>query len=50
MKIAIQRPTIGSRWFYGNFTFGILLDSHPRFFNLIIGLVLVDVVLSWRKT
>lgn len=44
-----QRPTAGSRWYRGNFTLGLVIDSHPRFVNVIVGLLLVEVGVSWEK-
>lgn len=44
-----QRPTMGSRWYRGNFTLGFMVDSHPRFVHLILGLIFIEVGLSWKK-
>lgn len=49
MKIVFQRPNIGSKWYYGNFSLGLMIDSHPRFFNFIIALVIFEIVISWDK-
>lgn len=46
MKISFQRPVTGSRWFFGNFSLGILVDSHPRFFNLILAFIFFEVVVK----
>ncbi len=47
MKIAIQHPTVGSKPYYGNFSLGVMVDSHPRFLNVIVALVIVEVVISF---
>ena len=39
----IQRPTIGSRWWRGNFTLGLVVDSHPRFKTFILALIFFEV-------
>ena len=39
----VQRPTTGSRWYRGNFTLGVMVDSHPRFVHVILGLVFVEI-------
>ena len=44
-----QRPTVGSRWYRGNFTLGLMIDSHPRFVHFIIGLLFIEVGVSWKK-
>ena len=44
-----QRPTIGSRWYQGNFNLGLMIDSHPQFFNCIIGLLFIEVGVSFEK-
>lgn len=36
MSLFCQWPTIGSRWYRGNFMFGIAVDNHPRFVNLVL--------------
>lgn len=38
-----RRPDVGSRWYYGNFTLGLAFDCHPRFWNLILCLGLVEI-------
>jgi hypothetical protein len=30
-----QLPHVGSRWYRGNFSLGLKVDSHPRFVNVI---------------
>lgn len=45
----LQRPVTGSRWFRGNFSLGLMVDSHPRFVHLIIGLVFVEFGCGWVK-
>lgn len=47
MKIGIQRPTKGSKPWYGNFTLGLMVDNHPRFTNVIVALVVVEVIISF---
>lgn len=49
ISIICQRPTIGSRWYRGNFSLGVFVDSHPRFINVILGLLFVEVGIGWRK-
>lgn len=44
-----QRPVTGSRWYRGNFTLGIMVDSHPGFVNIIIGLLVVEIGVSLEK-
>lgn len=47
--LTVHRPTMGSRWWYGNFGLGLMLDNHPRFFNLVLCLVVVDVCIGWTR-
>lgn len=49
MSIKLEWPTIGSRPWFGNFTLGVMVDSHPRFFNFIVGLIFFNVVISWES-
>jgi len=42
-----QRPHIGSAWWRGNFSLGIMVDSHPRFVNVIFAFVFVEVVFGF---
>ena len=44
-----QRPVLGSKWYRGNFTLGLMIDSHPRFVHLIVGLLFIEVGVSWEK-
>lgn len=44
-----QRPTIGDKWYRGNFTFGLLIDSHPRFVHVIIGVWFVEFGVAWSR-
>ena len=44
-----QTSTTGSRWFYGNFGFGIMVDSHPRFFCVTLALMLFEVGVLWHR-
>lgn len=48
MALHVQKPTIGSKPWYGNFSLGILVDNHPRFTSLILALVFIEIVLSWK--
>lgn len=48
MTITLQKPTTGSRWYYGNFSLGVMVDSHPRFLNVIFALGFVELVVSWE--
>jgi hypothetical protein len=43
-KLYCQRPHIGSDWWRGNFSLGIMVDSHLRFVNVIFAFVFVEVV------
>ena len=47
-SLICQRPNLGSRWYYGNFSLGLMIDSHPRFFNVIIGLLVVETGVAWK--
>jgi hypothetical protein len=49
MTISFQRPQIGSRWFFGNFSLGIMVDAHPRFVNIIFAFVIVEMVIAWES-
>lgn len=44
-----QRPRRGSRWWRGNFGLGVLVDSHPRFVNVILALVVLEVGIHWER-
>ena len=44
-----QRPNTGSRWYRGNFTLGLMIDSHPRFVHFIIGVLFVEFGVSWHR-
>lgn len=44
-----QRPSVGSRWYRGNFNLGLMIDSHPRFLHLIVGFLFVEVGVSFEK-
>jgi hypothetical protein len=46
MTITFQRPATGSKFYYGNFTLGVMVDSHPRFFHLIFAFVFFEVVFT----
>ena len=50
MKIKFVKTNTGSRWFYGNFDLGILFDNHPRFMNVIVGMVFWRLVISVDRT
>lgn len=49
MRLYFQRPNTGSRWFFGNFSLGIMVDSHPRFVNVIFAFLVVEMVIAWRR-
>lgn len=49
MRIYTQAAR-GCKFYYGNFTLGIAIDSHPMGKYLIIGLLLFDVVFAWEKS
>lgn len=44
-----QRPTTGSCWYTGNFKLGLMIDSHPQFFNIIIGLLVFEIGVGWTR-
>ena len=48
-SLTTQKPHIGSRWYRGNFSLGVLVDSHPRFVNVVFAFVVIEVVVSWAK-
>lgn len=51
VKTFWQRPVIGGRWYRGNFTLGLAVDSHPRFVNVLLCFVVVEVgVAVWKET
>lgn len=45
----IHRNRCGSTWYRGNFTIGLLIDSHPRFVNVIVGLGFVEFGLAFTR-
>jgi hypothetical protein len=47
---SFQRPTYGSKWYYGNFTIGLQYDSHPRFTNLILSFWWIELVISRERS
>lgn len=49
MRLYFQRPHTGSRWFFGNFSLGIMVDAHPRFVNVILAFVVVEMVIGWER-
>jgi hypothetical protein len=49
MTITFHRSPTGSKFYYGNFTLGVMVDSHPRFFNLILAFVFFEICISWEK-
>lgn len=49
MRLYFQRPNTGSRWFFGNFSLGIMVDAHPRFVNVIFAFVIVEMVIGWER-
>lgn len=42
-NLIFQQPTVGSRWYRGNFTLGLTVDSHPRFVNVILCLLFIEI-------
>jgi hypothetical protein len=48
-KPICHRPTTGSHWWFGNFSLGVSVDSHPRFFNVIVGLLFVEIGVGWTR-
>lgn len=48
-KLICHRTTTGSRWFYGNFSIGIMVDSHPRFFDVVLGLGFFEVGIGFNR-
>lgn len=40
--LILQKPTYGSKWYIGNFTIGLMVDSHPRYVHIILGLWFVE--------
>ena len=49
LRLFCQRPTIGSKWYRGNFTLGLAIDIHPRFVNVILCLLAVEFGIGWTK-
>lgn len=49
MKLYFQRPHTGSRWFFGNFSLGVMVDAHPRFVNVIFAALFVEMVIAWER-
>lgn len=49
LRLFFQRPPTGSKWYRGNFTFGLEIDSHPRFVNVILCLLIVEIGIGWTK-
>jgi hypothetical protein len=47
--VEIQKTSRGSRWFYGNFFFGVEVASHPRFFEVAIGLGWLEIIAMWKR-
>lgn len=45
----MQKPTYGSKWYYGNFSLGILIDSHPRWKTFILALGFFEVGISFER-
>jgi hypothetical protein len=48
-SLICQRPTIGSRWYRGNFSLGLAIDSHPRFINVILCLLFIEVGFGMKR-
>jgi len=49
LRFICQRPQTGSRWYRGNFTLGLVIDIHPRFVNVILCLLAVEIGIGWNK-
>lgn len=49
IKLSIQKPRVGSKWYRGNFNLGLLIDNHPRFTNIIIALLFIEFAFSWTR-
>jgi hypothetical protein len=45
----LQTPVMGSRWYRGNFTLGLMVDNHARFTHVILGLIWFEVGFGWEK-
>jgi len=45
----INRPWIGGRWYRGNYSLGILFDSHPQFVNVTLALVLIEIGVAFKR-
>jgi hypothetical protein len=43
LRLICQRPHTGSRWYRGNFTLGLAIDIHPRFVNVVLCLLAVEI-------
>lgn len=50
MSIYFQRPITGSKWYRGNFNLGLMVDSHPRFFSVVVGLIVVEIVIAFKQS
>ena len=48
LRLICQRPQTGSRWYRGNFTLGLAIDIHPRFVNVILCLLVVEIGIGWK--
>jgi hypothetical protein len=48
MTVHLQRPIRGSKPWYGNFSLGLMIDNHPRFTNIIIALMFVELVIAFK--
>lgn len=46
VQLFAQTPTQGTRWCYGNFSLGLLIDSYPRFLNVIVAFGFFELGLS----
>lgn len=49
ISLICQPPNIGSRWYRGNFTLGLAVDSHPRYIHVILCLIVVEIGLGWSR-
>lgn len=49
MGLIFQKPSYGSQWYYGNFSLGLAIDGHPRFYNVILCLLVFEIGLSFQR-
>lgn len=49
MSWIFQRPHTGSKCYYGNFTLGLEVDSHPRLVNIIFCFIVFEIGISFTR-